>query len=55
MLSKVQKPKTKQELIKALQTAPIKSIQIYEGADLDKLPSKAALAHQVASVIIVAG
>ena len=53
MLSKVHKPKTKQELIKALQSAPIKSFEIYEGSGVNQLPSKADLVRQSATVIIV--
>lgn len=53
MLSKIQKPKSKQELIKALQSAPIKSFEIYEGADLNRLPSKSDLTRQAATVIVI--
>lgn len=53
MLSKIQKPKTKQELIKALQSAPIKSVVVYEGSDLNGLPAKADFVRQGASVIVV--
>ena len=53
MLSKVQKPKTKQELIKSLQSATIKSVTVYEESDLTLLPSKSDLIRQKASVIIV--
>ncbi len=40
MLSKVQKPKTKQELIEALQSAPIQSVSVYAGTDVNPIPSK---------------
>lgn len=53
MLSKIQKPKTKQELIKALQSAPVKSVAVYEGSDLLSLPAKADLVRHSASVIVV--
>lgn len=53
MLTKIQKPKTKQELIKALQAASIQSVTIYEGADVNLIPSKSDLIRQKASVIIV--
>jgi uncharacterized protein YydD (DUF2326 family) len=53
MLSKIQKPKSKQELIKALQSAPIKSFEIYEDTEINQLPSKADITRQKASVIIV--
>lgn len=53
MLSKIQKPKTKQQLIKALQSASIHSVAVYEGSDLNQIPSKPDLIHQKASVIVV--
>lgn len=53
MLSKIQKPKTKQELIKALQAAPIKSFEIYEGSEVNQLPAKSDLIRQGASVILI--
>ncbi len=55
MLSKIQKPKSKQELIKALQSAPIRSFDIYEEGELNRLPSKSDLTRQAATVIIVRG
>ncbi len=53
MLSKIQKPKTKQELIKALQSATIKSFEIYEGPELNKLAAKSDLIRQGATVIVI--
>lgn len=53
MISKIQKPKTKQELVKSLQSAPIRSFEIYEGSDLNRLPSKADLTRQAATVIVI--
>jgi len=53
MLSKVQKPKTKQELIKALQSASVQSVTVYEGSDVNLLPSKTDISRQKASVIIL--
>ncbi len=53
MISKIQKPKTKQDLVKALQSAPIKSFEIYEGGELTRLPSKSALTRQAATVIVI--
>lgn len=53
MLSKVHKPKTKQELIKALQSAPIKSFEIFEGSEVNQLPTKSALCRNNISVILV--
>ena len=53
MLSKVHKPKTKQELIKALQSAPIKTFKVYEDTEINQLPSKSELVRQGATVIVV--
>jgi hypothetical protein len=53
MLSKVQKPKTKQELVKAIQGASIRSFEVYEGISLANLPLKSELVRQKASVIIL--
>lgn len=53
MLSKIQKPKSKQDLIKALQSAPIKSFEIYEGPEVNQLPAKSDLIRQGASVILI--
>jgi hypothetical protein len=53
MLSRVQKPKSKSELIKAIQSAQVQSVAIYEGTEINQLPSKADLIRHNASVIIV--
>jgi len=53
MLSKIQKPKTKQDLIKALQSAPIKSFEIYESSELNQLPAKSDLIRQAKTVIVI--
>ena len=53
MLSKIQKPKTKQELIRALQSASIQSVTVYEIDDLVQIPSKSELIRQKVSVIIL--
>ncbi|WP_445948326.1 hypothetical protein [Sphingorhabdus sp.] len=53
MLSKIQKPKSKQELIKALQSAPIKSVAVYEGKSLSDVPSVSEMIRQKVSVILV--
>ena len=53
MLSKIQKPKTKQDLIRALQSAPIKSFEIYEGSEVNQLPAKPDLARQAATFILL--
>lgn len=53
MLSKIQKPKTKQELIKALQSASIRSVEVFEGDSLANLPAKLDLIRQKATLIVV--
>ncbi|GHA09025.1 hypothetical protein [Novosphingobium arvoryzae] len=53
MLSKVQKPKTKQELIKALQSASIQSVSVYEGTDVNLIPSKTDFIRQKATLIVL--
>lgn len=53
MLSKVQKPKTKQDLIRALHSASVQSVTVYEGTDVNLIPSKSDLIRQKASVIIL--
>ena len=53
MLSKVHKPKTKQDLIRALQSAPIKTFKVYEDTEINQLPSKSELVRQGATVIVV--
>lgn len=53
MLSKIQKPKSKQDLIKALQSAPVKSVEIYEGSEVNQIPAKADLIRQGATVIVI--
>ena len=53
MLSKVQSPKTKQQLIKALHAASIRSVEVYEGEGLANLPTKPDLIRQKATVLIL--
>jgi hypothetical protein len=53
MLSKVQKPKTKQDLVKAISQANLASFQLYEGTDLSKVPSKQDLTRTNAVVLIL--
>lgn len=37
MINKIQKPKTKQDLIKAINQANIKSILVYEGEEISRI------------------
>ena len=53
MLTTVQKPKTKQELIKALNQANVKTVMVYEGSDLRGLPSKDMIERSKQTVIII--
>lgn len=53
MLSKVQKPKTKQELVKAISQANLASFDLYEGNDLTKVPTKYDLTRTNAVVLVL--
>lgn len=53
MLSKIQKPKSKQDLIRALQSAPIKSFEIYEGSEVNLIPSKSDLIRKGSTLIVL--
>ena len=53
MISSLVKPKTKAELIKALQSANIASVEVYEGEDIKRVPSHARLSSHKVSVIIL--
>lgn len=54
MISKIVKPRTKQELVKAIQSADIGLVQVYEGVELSGIPSKTELARRKATVIVIA-
>lgn len=53
MLSKIVKPKTKQELIAALQKAVFTKFEIFEDSEIDKMPTKAELVRSGSSVLIL--
>lgn len=53
MLSKVQKPKTKQDLVKAISQANLASFDLYEGNDLTKVPTKHDLTRTNAVVLVL--
>lgn len=53
MLSKVQKPKTKQELVKAINQANLASFLLYEGNDIPKVPTKQDLTRTNAVVLVL--
>lgn len=53
MLSKVLKPKTKQDLVKAINQANLASFDIYEGNDISKMPSKNDLTRTNAVVLVL--
>jgi len=53
MLTKVQKPKTKQELIKSLTQANIRTVMVYEGSEVRGLPSKDVIERSKQTVIII--
>lgn len=53
MLSKTVSPKTKAELICALQAASFRSVEVFEGIQLKQLPSSQRLKDTVSTVIVV--
>jgi hypothetical protein len=53
MLSKVQKPKTKQELVKAISQANLASFDLYEGDALTKVPAKHDLTRTNSVVLVL--
>ena len=53
MLSKVLKPKTKQDLVKAISQANLASFDLYEGNDLTKVPTKYDLTRTNAVVLVL--
>lgn len=55
MLGKIVKPKTKAELLKALQAASFRSFDVLEGEGINQLPSKADLTRWGATVVVLRG
>lgn len=53
MLTKAVAPKTKSELIAALQKALVRSVDVYEGEHLTSLPALDRLRRSGATVIVV--
>ena len=53
MLSKVHKPKTKQDLVKAINQANLASFDLYEGTELTKVPTKYDLTRTNAVVLVL--
>lgn len=53
MLSKLQKPKTKKDLVKAISQANLASFDLYEGTDLPKVPTKHDLTRANAVVLVL--
>ena len=53
MLSRVSVPKSKAELIRALQKASFRSFEIYEGTALSKLPVGSLLARTGDTAIVL--
>ena len=49
----IQSPKTKSDLIQAIQRSTIRSFDVYEGQDLSKIPSKSDLDRTKATVIVL--
>ena len=48
-----QSPKTKSDLIQAIQRSTIRSFDVYEGPELAKIPSKSDLDRTKATVIVL--
>ncbi len=55
MLSKTFAPKTKSELIRAIQDASVRSFAVYEGDRLAALPAVADLKRIGATVVVLRG
>lgn len=53
MLSKITVPKTKAELIRALQSAAFTSVGVFEGGRLSLVPSVPELRRKGASVVVL--
>ena len=53
MLSTVQAPRTKQDLVKAIQAARVQTITTFEGNEVLKLPSLRELVRKKASIIVL--
>ena len=53
MLTKTVVPKTKAELIRAIQSAPFRSFDVYDGDRLAVLPSSRDLARGGATVVVL--
>lgn len=53
MIGKVIHPKTKQQLIEALQKASVRSVEVLEGEALRRLPSKAELTRANVTVVLL--
>ena len=53
MLTTTLVPKTKSDLIQAIQRSTIRSFDIFEGSDLAKIPSKTELERNKATVIVL--
>jgi hypothetical protein len=53
MLSKVQKPKTKQDLVKALTSSNFKQFQIYEGEEIAKIGNRLSSLKGAKSIILI--
>jgi hypothetical protein len=53
MLSKVQKPKTKQELVKAIQACPFSKFQVYENSEIKNIPSKEHMSRMNYTIIVL--
>ncbi len=55
MLGTVHHPKTKSELAQAITRSKVQSIAVYEGNDLNRLPSKSDLIRSRSTVVVLKG
>lgn len=53
MLSRIVSPKNKQELIRSLQSANIRNVQVFEGDQLSDIPTPENMKRQKATVIVL--
>lgn len=53
MLNKIQKPKNKQDLIRALNAASFQIFDVYEDSDIKNMPTKEIIQRKNLTVIII--
>jgi hypothetical protein len=53
MINKIEKPKNKQDLIRALNAASFRMVDVYEGSDIKNIPTKDIIERKNLTVIII--